>query len=177
MQVPHNLERVGGARDRRLLRSNTPGHHASEQGGNDFRRIKDLNLEAKARIWPCLSYVCRIYSKAGWLPLESTRARIMKPVYSETSHVISPVQASGHGLTAYWETVHVTGTNFTIQHSRYTLSSPGVVRALWRVRAWIFGGYSRRHLHQAVPCRCRATMAHVRQSRPDSGTGFQVKVI
>jgi len=27
-----------------------------------------------------------------------------------------------------------------------------------------------------VPSRCRANMAHVRQSRPDSGIGFQVKV-
>ena len=56
-------------------------------------------------------------------------------------------------------------------------NTPTPLRAFCLVRAWIFGGYSRRHMHQAVPCRCRATMAHVRQSRPDSGTGFQAKVL
>ena len=28
-----------------------------------------------------------------------------------------------------------------------------------------------------VPLRCRVNMAHIRQSRPDSGLGFQVEVL
>jgi len=31
--------------------------------------------------------------------------------------------------------------------------------------------------YRFVRTRCRANMAHVRQSRPDSGLGFQVKVL
>jgi len=35
----------------------------------------------------------------------------------------------------------------------------------------------RPYTHSESPCRCTANMAHVRQSRPDSGLGFQLKVL
>ena len=32
--------------------------------GNNLKGLKDFCLKAKARIWPCLSYVCHIRARA-----------------------------------------------------------------------------------------------------------------
>ena len=59
-------------------------------------------------------------------PLETRKGCIIKTVYAYKSHVTSPFQAFGHGLTVYWETVRVTSTNLTIQRSKYALFSSQV---------------------------------------------------
>ena len=56
---------------------------ALERRGNTLTGFKDFNLKAEARIWPWLSYTCRILSTAALnqvisvaIPVESIRCRI-----------------------------------------------------------------------------------------------------
>ena len=58
---------------------------------------------------------------------------------SYKSHVTSPFQAFGHGLTVYWEIVRVTSTSLTIQHLKYSLFQPRVAILLWAL--WIVEHY------------------------------------
>ena len=44
---------------------NTSVHAATERRGNNLRGFEDIYLEAKARIWPRLSYMYHIRSAAG----------------------------------------------------------------------------------------------------------------
>ena len=72
------------------------------------------------RFRPCMRCATRqIFEQ----PLETRKGRIIKPMHSYKFHVTSPVQAFGHGLTVYWETVCVTSKKSTIQHVKYALFS------------------------------------------------------
>ena len=42
--------------------------HIYERRGITLKRFKDVCLKAKARIWPWLSYTCRIRSTADLVP-------------------------------------------------------------------------------------------------------------
>ena len=41
-------------------------HSASARKGNNLKGFEDFRLKVKARIWPWLSYMCRICSTADW---------------------------------------------------------------------------------------------------------------
>ena len=45
----------------------------SERVGNNLKGVKDFKLKAKARIWPCMYYMCRAYSTADGSKLEIGR--------------------------------------------------------------------------------------------------------
>jgi len=48
--------------------SSTPCSTAAERKGNQLKGLKDFYLNAKARIWPWLSYMCHIRSTAACPP-------------------------------------------------------------------------------------------------------------
>ena len=80
----------------------------------------------------------RLDARSPRVPLEgSEKGRVMKFVYSYKSHVTSPFQVFGNGLTVNWETVRVTSTNFRIQHAKHAIYSPGGVRTATTLDAFL----------------------------------------
>ena len=91
-----------------------------------YRSLKPF-LSCSIFVWKlaCKSASGILLSRA--LPLETRSERIVTLLHSYKFHMTFPFQAFGHGLTVYWETVRVTGTNVKIQHAECAPFSPLVV--------------------------------------------------